>query len=259
MSNDEALKSYNVQNFRTPDGYTSDIAVFTILSSKVGEFKPPSMKLMLMLIKRAELNAEGHQNFDAGKWALPGGFVHDNETALEAARRELYEETGVRNIHIEHFGVYDTPKRDPRGWIISNAHYAIVPEHKLAERKANDDAQDVKLISVDDVFQLDLAFDHYQIITDAICTIKNDLLQTNIAKNFLQEFFTYSELQAVLKTVTNDPAILSDQAFSRKIKSLPFIKEVTGKKTQRTSKTPTQLYQFVDEINSRRSIYTARY
>ncbi|OAS82070.1 MULTISPECIES: NUDIX hydrolase [Metabacillus] len=259
MSNKEALEHYDHKQFRTPDGYTSDIAVFTILSTKIGEFKPPHMTLMLMLIKRAQLNAEGQPNIEASKWALPGGFVQPDESAYEAAKRELEEETSVNSIHIKHFGVYDKPGRDPRGWIISNAHYAIVPEHELSKRKANDDAADVRLFSVDEVLQLDLAFDHREIIEAAIAVIKHDLLQTPVAKSFLQDHFTYSELQAVLKTVTNDPAITSDQAFSRKIKTLPFIEEVSGQKTQRTSKTPTQLYRFADEMNIVRPIYSARY
>lgn len=259
MSNHEALQQYDSSQYRTPDGYTSDIAVFTILSSRIGDFKPPHMTLMLMLIKRAQLNAEGQPNIEAGKWALPGGFVQADESAFEAAQRELEEETSVNSIHIKHFGVYDKPGRDPRGWIISNAHYAIVPEHELAKRKANDDADDVLLFPFDEVFNLELAFDHREIIEDAISIIKHDLLQTTIAKNFLQTYFTYSELQAVLKTVTSDPAITSDQAFSRKIKTLPFIEEVIGQKTQRTSKTPTQLYRFADEQNIVRPIYTARY
>lgn len=259
MSNKEALESYDQTQFRTPDGYTSDIAVFTILSSKVGEFKPPHMTLMLMLIKRSFYNAEGQVNIEAGKWALPGGFVQPDESGFDAAKRELEEETNVNCIHLKHIGVYDKPGRDPRGWIITNAHYAIVPEHELSRRKANDDAEDVKLFSVEEVLNLDLAFDHQEIIEDAIAVIKHDLLHTTVAKNFLQKQFTYSELQAVLKTVTNDPAVLSEQAFSRKIKTLPFIEEVSGQKTQRTSKTPTQLYRFADDINIVRPIYTARY
>ncbi|OYD55942.1 ADP-ribose pyrophosphatase, partial [Fictibacillus aquaticus] len=106
--------------------------------------------------------------------------------------------------------------------------------------------------------QLDLAFDHKDIISDAINVISTDLLQTTAAKNFLPKHFTYSELQAVLKTVTDDPAILSDQSFSRKIKSLPFIKEVPGKTTTRTSKRATKLYTFID-MDVIKPIYTARY
>lgn len=258
MSNEKALEQYDVKKYRTPDGYTSDIAVFTIISTRVQEYKPPKMDLKIMLIKRSLINSEGLPNIEAGKWALPGGFVDQTESSFEAAERELLEETSVSNIHIKHFGVYDKPGRDPRGWIITNAHYAIVPEHKLSERKANDDAAEVKLFSLDEVLSLDLAFDHHDIIRDAIAVITSDLLQTTIAKEFLPDQFTYSELQAVLLTVTDDPAITSDQAFARKIKTLPFIEEVAGKTTTRTSKKPTQLYKYV-EMEIVKPIYTARY
>lgn len=254
MSNEQALEHYDVKKYRTPDGYTSDIAVFTILSEKEEPFKPPVMDLKIMLIKRSLVDSEGRPNMEAGKWALPGGFVDPQESAYESAQRELREETGVEQIHLEHFGVYDTPGRDPRGWIISNAHYAIVPEHHISNRAANDDASEVELFSVDRVLDLDLAFDHHIIIQDAIAVIRQKLLETTIAKQFLPDEFTYSELQAVLMTVTKDPAIALDAAFARKIKSLPFIQEAEGKKTTRTSKKPTQLYRFINmEVNN--SIY----
>ncbi|AZB44772.1 NUDIX domain-containing protein [Bacillus sp. FJAT-42376] len=251
------MKNYNPGKYRTPDGYTSDIAVFTIHSEK-REHKPPVMSLMLMLIQRSMETAEGTPNIEAGKWALPGGFVQPDETALEAAHRELLEETGVRGIHMKHYGMYDQPGRDPRGWILSNAHYAIVPEDLLHNRKASDDAEDVQLFPLEDLDSITLAFDHEQLIQDAIREIRSDLLQTTAAKNFLPEEFTYSELQAVLLTVTDDQAIKSDQSFARKIKTLPFIEEAAGKTTARTSKKPAKLYRFV-EMDVIKPIYTARY
>ncbi|GIP42882.1 ADP-ribose pyrophosphatase [Paenibacillus sp. J45TS6] len=257
MSNKAALEQYDIKKYRTPDGYTSDIAVFTIVPVKNQEFRPPVMDLKIMLIQRSMLDGEGRPNIEAGKWALPGGFVDAKETAFQSAERELYEETGIQNIHLEHFGVYDKPGRDPRGWIITNAHFAIVPEHKLSAREANDDASDVQLFSVSEVLELDLAFDHAKIITDAIQVIRQKLLETTAAKQFLPEEFTYSELQAVLLTVTNDSAIALEAAFARKIKNLPFIEEVIGQKTTRTSKRPTQLYRFVD-VQLHKSIYHAK-
>lgn len=178
MSNKEALKQYDVKKYRTPDGYTSDIAVFTIVSNKKEESEMSVMDLKIMLIQRKLVDSEGRPNIEAGKWALPGGFVNPNETAFECAKRELMEETGVEIIHLEHFGVYDQPGRDPRGWIISNAHFAIVPEDKLKYRQANDDADEVQLFSIKEVLNLDLAFDHAQIITDSIDAIRKKLLET---------------------------------------------------------------------------------
>src|SRR6266481_269266 len=55
----------------------------------------------------------------AGHWALPGGFLEEDETVEDAALRELQEETGLQNIYLEQFQVFSAPKRDPRGRIIT--------------------------------------------------------------------------------------------------------------------------------------------
>jgi 8-oxo-dGTP diphosphatase len=238
------------KKYITPDGYTSDIAIFTIISEQANMYKPPEKNLKLMLIQRAEKNAEGLPNIEASKWALPGGFIQPTETALEAAKRELEEETGITGVHIKHFGVYDTPGRDTRGWIISNAHYAIVPEIQLSTRRAADDAAEVELFTLQELEQLELAFDHRQIIDDAIWFIKKDMALTTLAKNFLPAEFVLSELQGVLLTVLDDPSIKVDSAFFRKGPTLPFLEKVMcngkPKKTNKYSKTPAQLYRFND-------------
>lgn len=261
MPND-SLQHVKHERFRTPDGYTSDIAVFTIISEEVGSYKPPRKILKLMLIKRTETDKEGKPNIEGGKWALPGGFVQPEETAYLAAVRELEEETGVTGLKIKHFGVYDQPGRDERGWIISNAHYAIVPETLLAQRRAADDAAEVELFSLDELEHLDIAFDHRKIIEDALWFIKKDMSITTLAKNFLAEEFVLSELQGVLLTVLDEPWIKLDAQFFRKAPLLPFIEKVfvngKPKKTNRWSKGSAQLYRFND-YEPFVSIYHAKY
>jgi 8-oxo-dGTP diphosphatase len=261
-NNEEALKKYNVKDYVTPDGYTSDIAVFTIISEVVGAYKPPNKTLKIMLIKRAEVNAEGKPNIEGGKWALPGGFIQPDETAYEAASRELEEETNVSGLKIKHFGTFDKPGRDPRGWIIANAHYAIVLESELKKRKAADDASDVALFSMAEVKNLELAFDHKEIIEEAMWFIKKDMALTTLAKNFLPKEFVLSELQRVLLTVMNDPWIRLDAQFYRKAPGLPFIEKVisdgVAKKTNTYSKIPAQVYKFND-FEPFVSIYNAKY
>lgn len=168
-----------------------------------------------------------------------------------AAKRELKEETNVEGLHVQHFGVYDEIDRDPRGWMISNAFYAIVPETYIEQRQANDDADDVELFDIESVFTLPLAFDHRKIISDALHFIKRDMIQTTVAKNFLPQEFTLSELQRVLLTVGEDPRISNDSVFFTKAPKLPFIEKALDeegkpKKTKRNSFRPSQLYTFND-------------
>ena len=76
----------------------------------------------VLLIKRK------HDPF-AGSWALPGGFVDEGERLIDAAKRELKEETSVDpgNMALEQVGAYGDPGRDPRGWTVSAVYCAILP------------------------------------------------------------------------------------------------------------------------------------
>lgn len=258
---EEFLKHYDPKQYTTPDGYTCDTAVFTIVSEVVEQHKktPPKRILKIMLIQRSETDADGNPNIEGGKWALPGGFVAPTEGAIDAAIRELEDETGVKNVHLKHFGVYDKPGRDKRGWIISNAYYAIVNEEQLSRRKPREGVRAVGLFDIDEALGLELAFDHKQIILDAIGLIKKDIIQTTVAKNFLPKEFTLSELRDVLLSVTKLPTIEEKSVFFKKTPTLPFIKLIIDKNgepitTDKYSYRPARLYSF-NEAERVASIY----
>lgn len=101
-----------------------------------------------------------------GEWVLPGGFVDAGETVLQAAPRELREETGVEldASELELLGVWDTPGRDPRGWTVSVVHVACVDDELPAE--GQDDAQEARWFAVESLPEL--AFDHPQIVAAAL-------------------------------------------------------------------------------------------
>src|SRR5919201_3210539 len=81
-----------------------------------------------------------------GKWALPGGFVRVNETLHDAARRELAEEAGLKDVFLEQLYTFGEVDRDPRERVVSVAYYSLV---KLAARetKAATDAADARWFS----------------------------------------------------------------------------------------------------------------
>ena len=111
---------------------------------------------------RVLLIRRGHPPFE-GHYALPGGFVDVGETVEDACRRELLEETGVKAGKLALIGIYSAPDRDPRGHTASAAYLTRV---RGAAAKAGDDAATVEWI--DNWRRLDLAFDHRQILRDAI-------------------------------------------------------------------------------------------
>lgn len=97
-----------------------------------------------------------------GSWALPGGFVEIDEDLPNAAKRELLEETGLVVDHMEQFGTYGKPNRDPRGRTISVVFTTKI-ESKV-EVKGMDDAREAKWFKIDNLPSL--AFDHEEIMQD---------------------------------------------------------------------------------------------
>jgi 8-oxo-dGTP diphosphatase len=247
--------NYSAMKYRTPDGAPSDIVIFTIISTEKNTVKKslPSRELYVMLIQRKVWPF-------IGKWALPSGFSKETETMHDCARRELKEETGVDEVHLQYLNVYSTPGRDPRGWIISHAYLALVNEKVLKGRRAAADAIDVQLVPVNEALNMDLAFDHLQILEDALVRIRQQMLTTTIAKEFLPEEFTISELYQVIQTVIPE---FEEKNFARKITSTEsrkgIIEEVRDhngdlKTSNLHSQRAAQLYRFTG-LEPKLSIY----
>ena len=115
---------------------------------------------VVLLIRR------GNEPF-AGSWAFPGGFVNEGERAIEAAARELEEETGVRLDSpdmLAEIGFYDTPGRDPRGWTVSGAFCVDLPD--MPSARGADDAAEAQWHRLDNLPPM--AFDHSKIMADVM-------------------------------------------------------------------------------------------
>jgi len=119
--------------------------------------KQSVLEMQLLLIKRKN---EPYK----GCWALPGGFVDENEDLQQAAHRELMEETQVKIADLKQIGAFGNPKRDPRGHMVSVAYFGIVSNEVVAT--ASDDAQEIGWYSLTSLPSL--AFDHAEIISEGM-------------------------------------------------------------------------------------------
>ncbi len=174
--------------FIVPDGYTVDINILK-WDRKMKDFK-------ILLIKRSELNAEGEPNTGAGQWALPGGFVGPNETALQAAKRELKEETSfnINALLLREGGVFDEPNRDDRGRIVTNSFFSVI--NKDITVSSGDDAQDVGFIYLNDILNDNVVLfnDHKDIIKKHIDIIKYDISSQAFDRSYYGNIFLNSIL-----------------------------------------------------------------
>ncbi len=143
MSNEEKeyLSKYSIANFERPSVAT-DIVIFSIMEEgDNNNFRKLAKRaLKVLLIKRASYPYRDY-------YALPGGFCRPNEDVYETARRELFEETNVKDVYLKPAGIFGEIGRDPRGWIISNAFLALLDSKKYSLR-AGTDAWEAKWFAI---------------------------------------------------------------------------------------------------------------
>ena len=120
-------------------------------------------RLNILLIER------GNEPYK-GCWAFPGGFMNIDETAEEGARRELFEETGLKLEELKQFGTFTAVNRDPRERVITIAFYAVV---RKSDVQGGDDASKAQWFPIEDIPPL--AFDHDDILRKAIEQLKKDI------------------------------------------------------------------------------------
>ncbi|MFF3257429.1 NUDIX domain-containing protein [Actinacidiphila glaucinigra] len=214
-------------------------------------WSPPSVLLTVDLViltlregRLCVLLVERGEDPFQGMLALPGGFLnHAGEEILDAAHRELSEETALAAgcVHLEQLAIYGDVGRDPRGRVVSVAHLAIAPG--LPEPVAGTDAMDAAWVPTESVLsgEVELAFDHHQIVMDAIKRARTKLEFSALATAFCGELFTIAELQQVYEAVWGIE--LDTRNFYRKVQAVRgfIIPDSSGRRT--TGGRPARLYR----------------
>jgi 8-oxo-dGTP diphosphatase len=144
-----------------------------------------------------------------------------DETLDEAARRELEEETGAKNVFLEQLYTFGDVNRDPRDRVVTVAYYALV---KLSEHKvrAATDSRDAAWFAASDIPKL--AFDHERILDTAYERLRGKVRYQPIGFELLPTKFTLTQLQRMYEIILDRP--LDKRNFRKKILSMDILQEL---------------------------------
>lgn len=207
-----------------------------------------TVDVVLLTIKNDRLMVAVHTRENApfeGMLALPGGYLHieSDGNAFEAAMRVLHDKIALTPPYLEQLLTFTGPSRDPRGWSLSIAHYALIPVG-LIER-AN--RPGVQLLEVDR--PLALPFDHEAIVQKAVERLRNKSQYSSLPCFLAGDTFTLPQLQRIYELLMDEP--LNKVSFRRKIGEMDMLEPVEGQFEAAGAHRPAQLYRLKPAFRQR--------
>ncbi len=198
-------------------------------------------ELNLLLLKR---------NFEPamGEWSLMGGFVQENESVDNAAKRVLAELTGLEKVYMEQVGSFGEIDRDPGERVVSIAYYALI----------NINEYDRTLVQKHNAFWVNihelppLIFDHDDMVKQARALMQQKAATAPIGFNLLPKLFTLSQLQSLYETIYGSP--IDKRNFRKKIAEMDYVQK-TDKIDKTGSKRGAALYQFNEKAYRKTPIF----
>lgn len=191
---------------------TVDVVIFSVIDDV----------LKVLLVRRPA--ADDSSEPFPGRWALPGGFIDvTKDTSLEAcAQRKLQEKTGVNTPYLEQLASWGGADRDPRGWSVTHAYFALIPAQDLVlETGAN--ATAVEWVDAEAALRKRLAFDHAEILGAALARLRSKVEYTSLPAYLLASPFTLPQLQRMYELVRGKPTDKS--AFRTRMLDADFLVE----------------------------------
>ena len=183
-----------------------------------------------------------------GSYTLPGGYVHPEEDGdtMDAAARVLSQKTGIVSPYLEQLGTFSGTARDPRGWSISIAYYALVAS-ELIEKQIG---QGLQLQAIDQLRAL--PFDHKEIVLAAVDRVRSKSNYSSLPVYLCGEQFTLPRLQAVYEALLGEP--INKVSFRRKMDELDMLEPVDGALETGRANRPAQLYRLKRQYRNRLSL-----
>ena len=203
------LKDYDINQFKNPL-FTVDSVLFTVVDNS----------LKVLVVKRA------NEPF-IGRWGLPGGFVdvdNDDNTDM-TAKRKLVEKTGLSPRYLEQLQVFSGISRDPRGFSVTSAYYALVA-HQPVDTQI-ETVEQAKWVSLSELSSMAVAFDHKHIIDIAHKRLQQKALYSMVPIYCCPKEFTVGQLKNVIETIIDKD--IQRKSLMRRIEASGMLEDVDQK------------------------------
>ena len=180
----------------------------------------------------------GRRQMDPGRgeWSLYGGFVEDNESLDDAARRVVHDLTGMDNLYMRQVGAFGAVDRDPGDRVISIAYCALI---NVKDYDSLREKYGLEWVTLDELPAL--YSDNRKMIHNAIMQLRRRINTQPLSFNLLPEFFTLTQLQHVFEAVLGEE--IDKRNFRKRVKQIDFIQQ-TEKIDRTTSRSGARLYRF---------------
>ena len=172
-------------------------------------------------------------------WALTGGALYNDEDLEDGLNREIYEKTGLKNIKVKFSKVFGKKDRSPVMRMIAITYIGMIDVSKVKIVKDTLKTSNAEWFKIDEVPEL--AYDHNEIITESIKTLKEEILKTDLLKVFFPNGFTLPELQKIYESILNKK--LDRRNFRKKILNMNIIIATEEEKTFEGKK-KAKIYKF---------------
>ena len=205
------------------DFYSEHQKILVAVDSIIFGFDEDERRLKLLLLKRKFEPAKGN-------WSLMGGFVREDESLDMAAKRIVYQLTGLENVYMEQLYAFGEINRDPGGRIISVAYFSLI---KIKEH-------DKELVKEHDAYWIsltdlpDLIFDHAEMVKKALRKLRIRSRTQPIGFELLPEKFTFPQLQDLYQAIYQEP--LDKRNFRRKILAMGLLDKLLEKEKETSRK-----------------------
>lgn len=183
-------------------------------------------------------------------WALVGGALYNNEELIIGMKREIKEKTGITDTDLILCNIFSKVNRSSIMRMIGISYLGVLDSERVKFLKNTLKTSDADWVPIDKI--PNLAYDHNEILNDALENLKVQILKTDILKSLFPNDFTIPELQKVYESILNKK--FDRRNFRRKLINMNLIVDTNKTRVFEGNK-PAKLYRFNDNIVDDKSVF----